>query len=192
MRNLRFGAVTAAAAPVLLSLLAAGGAPAAAVQAPGGPLVESTVSGVLVSADPTLDQVVIETAAGEKLAWQLSAAVVAQAGRYKAGAPVTVVYRTVGEEERSLRALKFTGPGSKPSYVNATGNHVMLRTGPKVGEQCGKADPPASQVIGYPLIPSAVIEDTAGCWCCGPAGTSCRPSNTVLPRDHIVLAECFD
>jgi hypothetical protein len=192
MAKTRFGALTALVALVLASPAAVRGSRAAAVQAPGGPLVESTVSGTLVIADPTLNQVVIRTASGEKLDWQLPAAVVAEAGHYKAGDPVTVVYRTVGEAERSLRALKFTGPGSKASYVNATGNHVVLRTGPKVGGQCGSADAPASQVVGYPLIPSAVIEDTAGCWCCGPGGTTCRPSNTVLPRDHIVLAECFD
>jgi hypothetical protein len=191
MRKMGLGAAVAAIALVLASLPAAGRALAAITQAPGGPLVESTVSGVLVSADPTLDQLVIQTVAGEKLGWQLPAAVIAEAAHYEAGAPVTVAYRTVGEGERALRALEFTGPGSRPTYVNATGVNVLLRTGPKVGGQCGKADPPPSQVVGYPLSPSARIEDTAGCWCCGPPLTACRPSNAVRPRSHIVLAQCF-
>jgi hypothetical protein len=187
------GAAAAALALALVSSLPpAGRAIAAATQAPGGPLVESTVSGVLVSADPTLNQLVIRTATGEKLGWQLPAAVISEAAHYAAGDPVTVAYRTVGEAERSLRAVEFTGPGSRPVYVNATGVDVLLRTGPKVGGQCGKADAPPTEVVGYPLRPAARIEDPAACWCCGPLSTECRPSNAVRPRSHVVLAQCFD
>jgi hypothetical protein len=102
------------------------------------------------------------------------------------------VYRQIGVGEVALRALAFTGPNANPMYVNGTGNSVTLLTGPLVGGQCGKADPPPNRVARYPLAPGNMMEDKAACWCCAPQGASCRPSNPVRPRDHVVLAQCFE
>jgi hypothetical protein len=182
---------TAIGTLALVSILAAGAGRAGALQAPE-PVVESTVSGVLVSADPNLNRVVIRPATGEELGWQLASDAVREAGRHKAGDPVTVVYRTIGPGESSVRALMFTGTGSRPSYVNATGGDAVLRTAPMVGGKCGRVDPPASQIAVYALNPNAGTEDAAACWCCGRGLTTCRPSNPVRPRDHVILAACFD
>ena len=153
-----------------------------------GPLVHTSVEGVLDKVVTRHDGLVVRTKDGRRLGWKLPPPVIAEAAKFEAGAPMWVIYRKLDDNNQAVTALGFPGVEEQPMYVNATGYPVVLRTGPAVDGQCGAENAPAGteQALGRGLV----IEDQSACWCCAPDGETCAPSNRS-GNGRIVLAQCF-
>jgi hypothetical protein len=153
-----------------------------------GPLVHSSVEGVLDKVVTQHDGLVLKTDEGRRLGWKLPAPVIAEAAKFEPGTRMWVIYRKLDNDNQAVTALGFPGVADNPVYVNATGYPVVLRTGPDKDGQCNADDAPAGseQELGEGLI----IEDTSPCWCCAPEGATCAPSNRS-GNGRIVLAQCF-
>ncbi len=186
MTRLRCG-VLAGAAAVLGAALVLRPVPAAS-QAPKMPLVTTSVSGVLQAVDPTLNGLIIKSDAGERLGWELAPGVIAEAGKFKPGARVRVIYRQAGASDRAVTAIGFPGAETRPVYVNGTGSHVLLRLGAAVDGQCGS--PTAAVAAEFPLPPLGSIMDPAACWCCAGSNETCTLANHS-EVGRIILAQCF-
>ena len=172
-----------------LVLALAGGAPfVAAQELVEGPLVHTSVEGVLDKVVTKRDGLVVKTRDGRRLGWQLPAPVIAEAAKFEPGTPMWVIYRKLDNENQAVTALGFPGVADSPVYVNATGYPVVLRTGPGKDGQCGVHGAPAGseQKLGKGIV----TEDTSACWCCAPEGATCAPSNRS-GNGRIVLAQCF-
>jgi hypothetical protein len=155
------------------------------------PLVSTSVNGKLERVDDSLNGIIIKTDAGERLAWQLPAPVIAEASKYKPGDSVWVIYRQLAASERAVTALGFpAAKDSMPKYVNATGAPVLLRTSAAVDGKCDAPGAEQRQANEYPLLLQGVAEDPAACWCCATRGQTCPPVNRSGPG-RIVLAACF-
>ena len=153
-----------------------------------GPLVHTSVEGVLDKVVTKQDGLILKARDGRRLGWKLPAPVIEEAARFEPGAPMWVIYRKLDNNNQAVTALGFPGVEDKPVYVNATGYSVVLRTGPAVDGQCGADNAPAGseQALGKGLI----TEDLSACWCCAPEGETCAPSNHS-GNGRIILAQCF-
>ena len=157
-----------------------------AAQAPAGPF--KSVYGKLQSVDKAGNRVVMTSDAGERFAWQFRADVITEAARFKPGAPMIVIYRQLASNEKRVTALAFPGSASTPTYVNLTGDRVVLRSAPAVGEECGRAD--AGPVTESTVPSGGLAEVMEACWCCAPTGEACTPGNrSGLGRAFLV--QCF-
>ena len=153
-----------------------------------GPLVRSSLNGVLDKVVPRNNAIVMKTEDGRRLGWQLPAPVIAEAAKFEPGSSMWVIYRQRDASDQAVTALGFPGVEDKPVYVNATGYNVVLRTGPKVGGQCGGET--EGQMMDYDLTKGLVTEDLNACWCCAPSQERCSPSNQS-GNGRIILAQCF-
>jgi hypothetical protein len=117
----------------------------------------------------------MESDAGEQLAWRLEPTVIAEATRFKAGAPMIVIYRQLAANERRVTAVAFPGTAKTPLYFNRTGTRLVLRGAPAVDGACGRAE--AGPVSESTIPDGGLAEVTDACWCCAPAGESCTPGN---------------
>lgn len=174
-----------------LALVVALGAGVPLVVAQGlteGPLVHTSIEGVLDKVVTKQDGLVLKTREGRRLGWKLPPPVIAEAAKFEAGSPMWVIYRKLDNENQAVTALGFPGVEDHPVYVNATGYPVVLRTGPGVDGDCGASGAPAGseQKLGKGIV----TEDTSACWCCAPEGETCAPSNRS-GDGRIVLAQCF-
>ena len=151
--------------------------PQAAAQAPAPaptPRPSKSVRGTLERVDKSLNGVIMKSDEGKRLAWKFEAAVIAEAARFEPGAPVVVIYRPIGANDKAVTALAFPGAASTPIYVNMTGHRVVLRSGPAAADgTCGQS--PA--VNEYPIGTGSLTEIADACWCCAPAGEACTPAN---------------
>jgi len=118
--------------------------------------------------------------------------VIQEAARYKPGDSMWVIYRQIGASERAVTALGFPGTHEKPLYVNATGESVLLTTGPYTDNVCRPVAP--ERMTDQQLRAGSEFADEAPCWCCATRGKQCELAN----RSHdergtgrIVLARCF-
>jgi hypothetical protein len=172
-----------------LALSMAASAGAAAAQAPAEPArPQKSVYGKLESVDKSLNSVIMKSDEGERLAWRLDKAVIDQAARFKAGDPMIVIYRQLTPAEKRVTAVAFPGSASQPTYVNATGSRVVMRSAPAVDGACER--PSAVPATETTLPADGLAEIAEGCWCCAPAGETCTPSNrTGLGR--AILVYCF-
>ena len=190
MRTMRLG-------PGLMLALAAALVPsaphrAAAQGANAAPLIFQSIDGTVDTVDPKLNGIILRDAAGKRHAWKLGAPVIAEAARAKVGDRMWVIYRPQGKSQRAVTALGFPGTEEKPLYVNATGDPVVLRTGPATDGVCRTV--PSEQMTGHVLRAGATVIDDAPCWCCANRGEECQLANRSHD-DHgtgrIVLARCF-
>ncbi len=174
-------------AAVLLPLLLAAVTPRAAGQAPAE-RPHKSVYGKLESVDKTRNGIVMKSDAGERLAWRLDAAVIAEAARFKPGDPMIVIYRQVKPNEKRVTAVAFPGTATTPVYVNMTGSRVVLRSAPFVNGVCGQ---PEAGPVNESEIPSGgLAEAQEACWCCAPAGETCTPGNKT-GLGQALLVTCF-
>jgi hypothetical protein len=159
-----------------LALLLGTPAPSATAQASPEPArVHKSVRGTLQSVDPRLSSVIMKSDTGETLTWRFGPAVIAEAAKFKAGAPVIVIYRQTAPNEKRVTALAFPGAATKPTYVNLTGARVVLRSAAAVGDVCGPSESGAVTESVIPPGERAEVKDA--CWCCAPAGNTCTPGN---------------
>jgi hypothetical protein len=153
-----------------------------------GPLVRSSVQGVLDEVLPRKRAIVMKTEDGRRLGWQLPAPVIAEAAKFEPGASMWVIYRQRDTSDQAVTALGFPGVEDKPVYVNATGFNVVLRTGPRVDGKCGAETD--GKMVDYDLSKGLVTVDLNPCWCCAPSQERCSPTNQS-GNGRIVLAQCF-
>jgi hypothetical protein len=153
-----------------------------------GPLVRSSVQGVLDKVVPHNNAIVMKTEDGRRLGWRLAAPVIAEAAKFELGSSMWVIYRQRDTSDQAVTALGFPGVEDKPVYVNATGHNVVLRTGPRVDGECGAETD--GQMMDYDLSKGLVTEDLNPCWCCAPSQERCSPTNQS-GNGRIVLAQCF-
>ena len=172
----------------LVLALAAGASFLVAQELVEGPLVRSSVQGVLDKVVPRNNAIVLKTEDGRRLGWQLPAPVIAEAAKFEPGSSMWVIYRQRDTTDQAVTALGFPGVEDRPVYVNATGHNVVLRTGPKVDGQCGAETD--GQMTDYNLSQGLVTEDLNPCWCCAPARERCSPPNQS-GNGRIILARCF-
>jgi len=173
----------------ILSLFLGAPTPRAAAQASAEPpRAHKSVYGKLQSVDKSLQSVIMESDSGERLAWRLDAAVIAEAARFKPGDPMIVVYRQIAPNEKRVTALAFPGTASTPTYVNMTGSRVVLRSAPFVDGACGQ---PNAGPVSESTIPSGgLAEVMEACWCCAPPGETCTPGNKS-GLGKALLVQCF-
>jgi hypothetical protein len=178
---------------VLAAALALGSpADRALAQARESTLVFRSIDGTLERVDTGLNGVILQGSDGKRYAWQLRAPVIKEAARFKPGDRMWVIYRQIGPSERAVTALGFPGSEEKPVYINATGERIVLRTGPLANGTCGPAAP--DQVKTQEVPTGSTFVEEGDCWCCATKGKSCEPAN----RSHdpngtgrIILARCF-
>jgi hypothetical protein len=175
---------------LLLALLLTGPTPRANAQVKAGPPApHKSVYGKLESINTSLNGVFMRSDAGERLAWRFEPAVIAEMTRFKPGDPMIVIYRQVTPNEKRVTAVAFPGTAATPVYVNLTGDRVVLRSCPRVGDECGQAD--AGPITESTIPPGGAAEATEGCWCCASPGEACIPGNkTGLGR--ALLVRCFE
>jgi hypothetical protein len=183
------------AAFLLLAVDIALGSPAdraTAQPVPNAPIVTQSIEGTIESIDEQLGGIILKGSDGKRHAWRLQAPVLKEAARYKPGDWVWMIYRQLGHSERAVTALGFPGTQEKPVYVNATGDTVVLRTGPYTEGACRAL--PLEQVTDYDVRPGSEVTDTAPCWCCATRGKQCDLANRSFDEHgtgRIVLARCF-
>lgn len=99
-----------------------------------------------------------------------------------------VIYRQISPSAKRVTAVAFPGSADTAQYVNLTGERILLRAAPASAGEC-------SQAVAGPFIdrtiPAGSLGDAdGGCWCCGPAGGSCLPSNKT-GNGKAFLVSCF-
>jgi hypothetical protein len=171
-----------------LLLLVGVGAPRAATQESKVRLFKS-VYGTLDGVDAGQGAVIMQSETGERLAWRVSAPVVEGLGQFEIGGPMIVICRPITATEKKVTAIAFPGTAERPTYVNLTGNPVLVHFGPKVDGTCvGRQQQPTSEVA---VLDGGEAEIADGCWCCAPMGQSCTPLNET-GHGRALLVSCFD
>jgi hypothetical protein len=185
MRRLASGVLRFSVAVVVAST----GVASSTAQAPQPPAPTKSVRGTLLSVDTALNSVIMTETGGEKLAWHFEPAVVTEAARFKPGDPVIVIYRQTSPKQKRVTALAFPGSAKSPIYMNLTGERVVLRSAAAADDgSCDKTGEPVSEST----IPSGGLAEVMdGCWCCAPAGATCRPG-TKSGLGRAFLAQCFE
>jgi hypothetical protein len=182
---------SALSAPSLLFALFLGAPPppATAQASPEPARVPKSVRGTLQSVDLRLSSVIMKSDGGETLTWRFSPAVIGEAAKFKAGAPVIVIYRQTAPNEKRVTALAFPGAAAKPVYVNLTGAPIVLRSGAAAGELCtqGTSGPITETVL--PASERADVKDA--CWCCALSGETCTLGNRS-GNGLAFLERCFE
>ncbi len=176
-------------AAVLLALFMGAPTPRAAAQAPAeASKPHKSAYGKLESVAKSKNAVFMKTDAGQRMAWQLDAAVISEIARFKPGDPMIVIYRQMSPSEKRVTAVAFPGSATTPLYVNMTGSRIVLRSAPFANGVCGQPD---AGPVNETEIPSGGLGETQdACWCCAPAGEACTPGNkTGLGRAFLV--RCF-
>lgn len=156
------------------------------------PLIDRSIEGTIVRVDTRLNGIILKGSDGRNHAWQLRAPVIKEATRYKPGDWMWVIYREIAPGSRAVTAIGFPGAEEKPVYVNATGDPVVLRTGPYTEGACRRVEP--EQMTEYVMRPGAELVAEAPCWCCASKNNECQLAN----RSHdehgtgrIVLSRCY-
>jgi hypothetical protein len=150
---------------------------------------QKSVRGMLESVDMSLNGLIIKSESGQRMAWQFDPKVLAEVGKFKAGAPVIVIYRQISANEKRVTAIAFPGTAEKPTYVNMTGERVLLRSAPAVADGCVASDGAAFTDLTIP--PAGRAEVLEACWCCAPVNGSCTPG-TKSGQGQAFLAQCFE
>lgn len=188
-----FHAFRAAALAALWALLPGGGALVLAAQAetPAAPPPKKSVYGKLERLDKPLNGLIMRADDDRRLAWQFDPKVIAEVERTsKPGDAIIVIYRQISANEKRVTAIAFPGTAKAPTYVNLTGERVVVRSAPMVEGACGQAEPTAVRETRIPAEGRAEIAEA--CWCCTLADEkTCQPGNkTGLGR--ALLIGCFE
>jgi hypothetical protein len=182
MNRFRFGAGLATA--LLLCLSAGGLAPVAMAEDPEPP--HKSVYGELEQVVKERRTVVMRSDDGERLGWLFEPEVIERVLEFEPGARMIVIYRQTSPTVKVATAVAFPGTAPNPTYVNTTGERVVLRSGPAVDGGCDRAE----AVNEFSIIEGGQAETADACWCCAPDGKACAPGNkTGLGRAF--LLRCF-
>jgi hypothetical protein len=166
------------------------GAPLFAAQpSPEPARVSKSVRGTLQSVDQRAGGVIMKADDGKRLSWRFSAPVVAEVAKVAIGAPTIVIYRQTSPNQKRVTAIAFPGTASTPTYVNLTGERVVLRSAAAADD--GTCTAKATGTVSESTIPAGGrAEVLEGCWCCGVSGGSCEPG-TRSGAGIAYLEACF-
>jgi hypothetical protein len=147
-----------------------------------------SVYGKLLGVDRSQNIVLMTSDAGDNLSWRFEPEVVAEAARFEPGAAMIVIYRQLPGNVKRVTALAFPGAEKAPTYVNLTGERVVLRSAAMVDGACERAgEGPVTESV----IPrGGRAEALHGCWCCAVSGETCSPT-TKSGVGRAYLAQCF-
>jgi hypothetical protein len=183
----------AGAVVVAIGLTVGGEPPRVAAQAPPVATPPSrprtSVYGKLQSVENGLSALVMMADDGQRLVWRFDKDLVTEAGQFKRGDPMIVVYRQLGPSDKRVTAVAFPGSAAVPTYVNLTRERVTVRSAPYVDGACPALNEGPVQEITIPRGGIAELAD--GCWCCAAAGDACTPS-TKTGVGRALLANCFE
>jgi hypothetical protein len=186
----RTATVVLLAAALIAVSAARAGAQAAATPTGDPTKPHKSVYGKLERIDPSLNAVFMKSDSGQRMAWQVGAAVIAEAKAMKPGTPLIVIYRLIGTSDKKVTAIAFPGTAASPIYVNTTGSGVEVRSGPMVGGVCG--GPGDEATVNQSTIPiGGRAEVLDACWCCAARGDSCVPANKS-GAGIAYLVSCFE
>jgi hypothetical protein len=147
-----------------------------------------SVYGKLERVDQIRNTVIMDADTGEKLEWRFDKKVVAEAAAFGAGDPMIVIYRLLPTGVKRVTALAFPGKEDTPTYVNMTGDRVVLRSAPAVEGACDKA---GGGAVSESVIPaSGRAQVMEACWCCAVSGETCEPTTKSGPG-RAFLVQCF-
>jgi len=169
------------------------GAPLFAAQpspspAPARP--SKSVRGTLQSVDERLRGVIMKTDDGKRMAWKFSGPVIAEVAKVAIGAPTIVIYRQMSPNQKRVTAIAFPGTAETPTYVNLTGERVVLRTTQAAAD--GTCTPKATGTVSDSSIPAGGrAEVLEGCWCCTSTEGTCDPG-TRSGKGIAYLEACFN
>jgi len=175
--------------PFLMGLSFAAEKPQAPAPSSAEAHAPKSVRGTLQEIDKSQSTLIMKSESGARLAWQFAPAVVAEAVKFPTGAPVIVIYRQISANEKRVTAVAFPGTAKKPTYVNMTGESVVVRSAPAVADACGLTEHGSVTDLTIPAGGRAEVLDA--CWCCGPVGGTCTPGNKSGPGQAF-LAQCFE
>jgi hypothetical protein len=186
----RFRAGVGRVGPFLVVLSLTSALPRVLAQSSTEPArAQKSVRGTLQTVDKSLNGLIMKSDSGKRMAWQFSSTVVAEVAKFPKGAPVIVIYRQISSNEKRVTAVAFPGTAEKPTYVNMTGERVLLRSAPAVGDACGPTEPPAPTTeLVIPMGGRAEVLEA--CWCCAPIDGTCVPGNKS-GAGQAFLAQCF-
>ena len=159
--------------------------PSPAVPAPAHKSVRGTLQGV----DKGQGAVNMTADDGKSVAWRFSPAVVGEVAKVTIGAPMIVIYRQTASNEKRVTAVAFPGMAAKPTYVNLTGERVVLRSAAMAGDSC--SNPSSGPVSESVVAAGSRAEVLDGCWCCAPFGNTCTPGNKS-GQGMAFLERCFE
>jgi len=134
-----------------------------------------SVRGKLQSLDKNLRGVLMTTDDDKQMAWRFNAAVIDEVAKMPIGAPMIVIYRQIALNEKRVTAVAFPGTATKPTYVNLTGERIVLRSAGIVGDSC--SNPREGPVAESIVAAGSRAEVADACWCCAPYGEACTPGN---------------
>jgi len=175
---------------LLAFLAAAPPRPQALAQTPSEPSKpQKSVRGKLQSIDKSLNGLFIMSDAGKRLAWQFNPKVLAEIEKFQKGAPIIVIYRQISPSDKRVTAVAFPGTAEKPTYVNLTGERVLLRSAPSLDGACSAMEPQSATDVTIPAGGRAEVLE--GCWCCAPVDGTCTPG-TKSGQGQAFLASCFE
>jgi hypothetical protein len=176
--------------PPLLVVLALAAPLLAAQPSPPPARPSKSVRGTLQSVDARLGGVIMKTDDGKRMAWKFSPSVIAEVAKVAIGAPTIVIYRQTSPNQKRVTAIAFPGTAEKPTYVNLTGERVVLRTTQSAAD--GTCTAKATGTVSESSIPAGGrAEVLEGCWCCGASGGSCEPG-TRSGNGIAYLEACFE
>jgi hypothetical protein len=181
--GLRAGTILATA-----FLLAAAAPPGETQSQPASAAPHKSVYGKLESVDKSANAVFMKSDTGKRLAWRFGAPVIAEAAQFKPGDPLIVIYRQLPHGAKRVTALAFPGQEMTPTYVNMTGERIVLRSAPKKDDVGGKPDAGPVTETGVPAGGRAEVMEA--CWCCAVAGETCVP-DTKSGLGRAYLVQCF-
>jgi hypothetical protein len=157
--------------------------------APAPAPVRKSVRGTLQGVDAGLRAVVMRTDDGKRVAWRFGPAVIAEVAKVAVGSPTIVIYRQTSPSEKRVTAIAFPGTAPEPTYVNLTGERVLLRSAAAVGGACEPVDGgPARDSL---IPPGGRLQIPEGCWCCAPSDGTCAPT-TRSGQGLAFLESCFE
>jgi hypothetical protein len=156
------------------------------------------VTGRLLSLDVEGGRIVLRTGSGDEKAWTIPGDALEEARRVSPGETVKVLYTRSAEGDERLTGLEVPGRSrtDEVTYVNGTGNAVILSVEAATGSTCpaapteGGADPDPGFTIN--LAPGASVPATFSCWCCGLGRASCAPTSWADPGHRVVMVFCAE
>ena len=155
------------------------------------PRPRTSVRGTLVNVNHVSNTLIMKSDGGENLSWRFESDVIAAIEGFEAGAPVIVIYRDLPGGIKRVTAVAFPGTETAPTYVNMTGDRVVLRSAPARDGGCDAHADGASSVAESVVPNGGRAEVVEACWCCAVAGETCN-TTTRSGIGRAYLVQCFE
>ena len=150
----------------------------------------TSVRGTLLEVDHMANSITMKSDDGKTLAWRVDNDVAREVEGFDVGVPLIVIYRDLPGDVKRVTALAFPGAEKTPTYVNMTGERVVLRSAPPVDGGCD-AHASSNAEASVSVIPAGGrAEVLEACWCCAIVGETCN-TTTRSGVGRAYLMQCF-